>query len=187
MLHRVRLMIRIVSVASMIILSEPWTASAGQPDRLSEYEVKAGFLFNVAKFVTWPDGAFPEDRTEIVFAVLGDDPFGSAIDAIQGRSVQGRPVSVIRFKELPEDAGCHLLFVAQSEASRLDRILKSVKGPVLTVSDIDDFSERGGCITLVLHDDRVRIRTNPGAATRLNLALSAKLLQLSTIIKDAGQ
>ncbi len=40
-----------------------------------EYQLKAAFLFNFAKFVAWPTDAFQSDKTPISLCVFRHDPF----------------------------------------------------------------------------------------------------------------
>src|SRR5882757_4448493 len=51
-----------------------------------EYQLKAAFLFNFAKFVEWPPQSFPDAGGPIVIGILGGNPFGDELEnAIQGR------------------------------------------------------------------------------------------------------
>src|SRR5580704_15465858 len=68
---------RIIAVAlgaiSVFTLSPISVAQANPP---GEYELKAAFLFNFAKFVNWPPDAFPNANATINLCIWGDDPFG---------------------------------------------------------------------------------------------------------------
>lgn len=135
--------------------------------------------------MTWPDAAFANGEAPMILGLLGEDPIGPALNAIDGQLVHGRLVSVRRYTEMSSITACHILFISRSEASRFEEALRAVRGPVLTVSDIEDFSERGGCFTLALAGGKVRIQSNPDALARAGLTASAKLLQLSTIVKES--
>lgn len=162
-------------------------ASAEAPKQAEEYEIKAGYLFNVAKFVEWPKDAFAGDQAPLIVAVLGKDPFGPALDAMQGRQVQKRTVLVKRGESLSAIATCHVLFVSESERGRLAEILPAVKGPVLTVSDIEGFSVLGGCITFVRQETKLGMEANPDAAQRAGLKISSKLLSIVKVVKDGAR
>ncbi len=74
-----------------------WVFAAGvlsaQPQLLlpaSEYEVKAAFLYNCAKFVEWPNDPSERQNTPISVCILGKDPFGPAIEeAVRGKTAGG--------------------------------------------------------------------------------------------------
>lgn len=103
-----------------------------------EYTVKAAFLYNFAKFVKWPADAFVEVRSPIVLGILGEDPFGSALDPIKQKTVGDRKIEIKRLDKLEDIKKCHVLFISQSQENDLDSIFAQLKGSnVLTVSDID--------------------------------------------------
>lgn len=151
-----------------------------------EYRIKAVALLNVAKFTQWPTRALPRPGSPFVFGIKGDDPFGNSLtEALQGETISGHPVTAQLLK--PEDEGhnCHLLFIGRSEAAKLGEILKSLEGkPILTVSDVEEFTGHGGMIQFVLQEDRVRFDINASAATNSDLKLSSKLLSVARRITD---
>ncbi len=142
-------------------------------------QVEAVFLFYFSQFVDWPPSAFAAAGSPIVIGVLGDDPFGDALDqAVAGERVNGRPVVVRHLNGIAEATGCHILYISSSEAPRLLQILSALKGHnVLTVSDLDHFAQSGGMIRFVLIDQHVRLRVNAQAAQAAGLKLSSKLLR----------
>ncbi len=154
----------------------------------SEYEIKAAFLYNFAKFIDWPADAFSDPHAPIVLGIVGEDPFGAALDRmVFGKSVNNRGLVVKRVWEGPGLRSCHILFISLSKQKHLARILESLKGSgVLTVGEMDRFAESGGAIHFLLEEDKVRFEINLDAATRARLKLSAKLLALARRIVADG-
>ncbi len=152
----------------------------------TEYEVKAAFLYNFARFIEWPADAFDGPQTPLVIGILGEDPFGSALDDIIARkTVRGRAVVVRRLHRDQDLRGCHLLFISASEKKRLPEILLSLRGStVVTVSEIDRFIYSGGTINLLVENSRVRFEVNLDAAARARAKISAKLLALARGVVD---
>jgi hypothetical protein len=150
----------------------------------AEYQLKAVFLFNFAQFVEWPPEAFPEAQTPLIIGVLGEDPFGIYLDdTVRGEKVNNRPLIVQRYHRLDEIKTCHILFVSQSEANRLEPIFTSLKGRnTLTVSDAVGFAQRGGMIRFVTERNKIRLRINLEAAKAANLTISSKLLRPADIV-----
>jgi len=107
----------------------------------TEYELKAAFLYNFAKFVEWPPAKSPPDDGRFLVGVLGDDPFGPDLEKIiSGKQVNGRPVTIVRSRNEKQLAECHILFISVSERRRIGQILEALRGShVLTVSEIDRF------------------------------------------------
>ncbi len=158
-------------------------ASAQRP---TEYEVKAAFLYNFAKFTEWPSRAFGGDDAPIVIGVLGKDPFGVTLDqTIRGKTVRGRRLEIVRFGHVEDDLKrCHILFIGPSETGRLEGIFESLEGSsVLTVGEGDGFCQRGGVINFVLRQNRVRFEISVDAAERSGLSISSKLLKLAKIVR----
>ena len=144
-------------------------------------QVEAVFLFYFSQFVGWPPSAFPGPQSPIVIGVLGNDPFGGALDeAVAGERVNGRPVVVQRLRSVDEASGCQILYISSSEAAQLPQILGALKGHnILTVSDAGRFAQSGGMIRFVLIDSHVRLRINAHAAQAAGLTLSSKLLRVA--------
>jgi hypothetical protein len=158
---------------------------AGQEKPPSEYEVKAAYLFNFAKFVEWPAQSFPTDSSPLVFGVLGKDPFGETLEqAFAGQKVGGRGFEIRRGARIQDLGPCHILFISDSESERLEAVLDSIRGMnALTVSDLDKFASSGGVIGFFHEEKRIRFEVNPDAAQRAGLKLSSKLLKLARIVK----
>lgn len=149
-----------------------------------EYQVKAAFLFNFAQFVEWPARAFAEPPDPLVIGILGDDPFGSYLDdLVQGEMIGRRPVTIRRYHRIEEIAACHILFISQSEAATLEKILGGLKTrSVLTVGDAEDFSRHGGMVRFVTENGKIRLRIDVEAAKAAELTISSKMLRAATIV-----
>lgn len=169
-------------ITAVIVVSTIHLPAAAPPfpsaPRASEYAVKAALIYNLAKFVTWPQTALPAPGEPLAVCVLGSDPFGSALDeTLKDRQVGGRPLAVRRVAE--PDPACHVLFVSSSEHKRLGVILEKVrKASVLTVSDTEGFNRAGGIIELVMEADAVHFHLNAAAAEQAHLQISARLRTL---------
>ena len=156
----------------------------GQTGTPSEYQVKAAFLYNFAKFVQWPADAFRSSQSPLVLGVLGRNPFGSILkQTLQGKTAQGRSF-MIRTATDPKEIGfCHILFISASEQRRLGQILKGLQGPVLTVSEIPRFAHQGGIINFYLADKKVRFEINLKKAEKVRIKIKSQLLRHAKIVK----
>jgi hypothetical protein len=125
-LLRLRCIVTLLGLLFFIHLVNPLLVHA--QDALSEYQVKAAYLFNFLKFVEWPDESFADPIAPIVIGVVGEDPFGNALpQVVIGKTVQGRDL-VIRIYRAGEDLrGAHILFISASERKRLPMILSSLR------------------------------------------------------------
>ena len=163
----------------------PLTASA-QQGKPSVYDVEATYLYQFARFVQRPGANRPADQpASFLICVLGRDPFGSVLDStIKGERVDGAAIMAKRITSSEETSDCQILFIAASEESRLARTLMPLaKLPILTVSDIPNFADRGGMIGLLLKDNRVRFEVNLMNAQAAGLTLSSQLLKVAISVK----
>jgi len=169
-----------VGLALLVLL--PTLSLGGRQS--GEYEVKAAFLLNFAKFVEWPAKAFADSKSPFVIGIVGVDPFGDALpQSIKRQTVQHRPIVIRRFKVAEDFSGCHILFLSRSLAAQTDHVLERLKGlPVLTVSEREDFVQRGGAIGFVLVDKSVRFDINVPAAAAADLKVSSKLLAIARLV-----
>ena len=149
-----------------------------------EYQVKAAFLFNFAKFVEWPNQAFPRADTSFTICLAGD-PFQGAVEqTIEGERLEGRALVVRRVAPGDSVRECHLLYVSQSEARRAPEIISAARNlPILTVGEPDDFINAGGMIRFTESGHRIKFQINPDAAERASLRVSSKLLRLADIAR----
>ena len=90
----------ISSLALLLILAQPASSfAAADPMTLGEYQIKAGFLFNFTRFVTWPEKTFATAASPIVICVVGDTPITDPlIEAAAGKVVDGHVVSLKHMK-----------------------------------------------------------------------------------------
>jgi YfiR/HmsC-like len=151
-----------------------------------EHDVKASFVYTVAKFVEWPPEAFVGPGAPFIFVVVGDDRFEDSLEhTVAGKSVGGHPIEVVGVKDGKDLVACHVLFLGRSEAPRMDDVIQRLRGAsVLTVSDFDQFAQSGGVMRLALDENMVRFEINVDAAARAHLQISSKILKLGRLVRD---
>ena len=160
-----------------ILLNSVWA----QTPVVGEYQVKAAFVYNFAKFVEWPSRSFPDASAPLRICVFGLDPFGDELRGVANdKVVNGRRLQVSHAADLQAARTCHILFISSSEKGQLKSILQSLRGSdALTVGDTEGFTEQGGMINLVLEKNRVQFEVNRKAAEEAGLKLSSRLLSLA--------
>lgn len=156
-----------------------------QSERALEYQVKAAYLLNFARFVEWPPRAFQTAGSALNICVLGEDPFGPALDSIvEGETVNDRRIEAKRLARGDSMRGCHVLFISGTERESAERIVASLRNaPVLTVSEMPGFARLGGMINFVLEERKVRFEANPAAAEKGGLRISSKLLKVARSVR----
>lgn len=151
----------------------------------TEYEVKAAFIHNVAKFVEWP-AAVPV-RGTLRLCILGQPPFTEASALLQGKQIGGRVWEVRPVDSRSTLNECNVLFIAASESGNLRRILEDVSGnATLTVGDSSGYAARGVMVNFYTEGNKVRFEINVDAALRAGLKIGSQLLKLARIVQDSG-
>jgi hypothetical protein len=160
----------------ILLLSAPVTGMADEAQH-TEYRIKTAFLYNFARFTSWPEAALQE-RSDFSLCTLGSTLFGAQLYTLIGKTVHSKALVVKHFDRPEELVDCQLVFISQSdELTETLWILKEI--PVLTVSDAATFTEQGGIIQFELVDNKVRFRINVDAARTAGLTISSKLLSLA--------
>lgn len=169
----------LIAIVGATLMLAPYLL--GQSSKPTDYQVKAVYLVNFAKFIEWPDKA----QDSFTICVVGRDPFGPTLDAIlAGEKIAGRSAVAKRISTLQDSAGCQILFVSATEANSLNRMIAVLdQQGVLTVSDMPQFTTRGGMIQFVMEDKRVRFEVNLAAAQHAGLTLSSELLKVATAVR----
>lgn len=161
----------------------------GQHSKPTEYEVKATYLYSFGKFVDWPAKGTKGQSESFAICVLGKDPFGPALDAaLSDETVAGKKVVAKRIPT-PQDAlNCRVLFISSSENTRLKQILTTLAdASVLTVSDLPQFTQRGGMVQFILEGNRIRFEVNLVTAGHAGLTLSSELLKVAVNVRSIAR
>jgi hypothetical protein len=150
-----------------------------------EASLKAVFLFNFTKYVTWPSQGIGErSPAEIRVCVTSNDPFfGLLRAAVQGEDIDGKPLEAVALDGLDEARNCQILYVGDPNSADGKAWLNAVRGrQVLTVADGALTDET--VIAFVREENRVRFDINRAAAARHGLNVSSKLLRLARQVRD---
>lgn len=179
---------RLIIAILMMLLAQAHHAWAQDSEQSSEYLIKAGYIYNFAKLVEWPASAFAQPDSPIVIGIVGTDPFGPIIDKVlEGKKVNGHSFVIKRLKPTADVKECHILFVGTSLGPHVADTIRLTRGtPILTISEIPGFADRGGIINLTLEQNKVRFEVNVDAAKQADLNISSRLLVLAKVIQQPG-
>jgi hypothetical protein len=172
------------SLCGLVLLLLGWTAPVHAQD-VTEVGLKGAFLFNFARFTEWPTDSLPADST-MSACVLGDRAVGDALARqAKGKQLGGRTVVVTMVEPESPLPQCHLLYLSGLSRARVATIVSSLReSPVLTVSDAEEFTKRGGIIQFFVESGKMRFRINARSAKRSRLLLSSRLLALADVVDE---
>jgi hypothetical protein len=182
---------RIIAVLILAASAFPATWRAAEAASLAEqratreYLIKAAFLYDMLQYVKWPH----QVGSSVRMCVLGRDKFGGAWKSVEGKTIGGRSMVVRHMAQISVLSACDVLLIGDSESGRLPEVIAAVSDePVLTVSELPEFAELGGMVSLREVDNKLRFDVNLAAARRAGIALAVDVLQLADIIgEDRGE
>jgi hypothetical protein len=186
MMKQVGLQIALVAA----LLTQGLQASGQNPggSESSEYLIKAGFIYNFAKLVEWPNSAFPQPGQPIVIGVLGNDAFADVLGrVVDGKRIDSHPFVVKRLKGKEfKDCNCQIIYVASADGAHAEEIIQTLKNTaILSIAEMSSFAKRGGIINFTLEDSKVRFEVNVDAAKQAGLNISSRLLSLARIVQTS--
>lgn len=147
-----------------------------------EHAVKAGLIYNITKFVIWPNHAYHDEKFN--FCVVGDDKLNGALEALYDKLADGRPIVLRRAISNKNYKECQIVFIALEGVRNAKLILNELKHtPILTVSDRKDFINQGGMIGLIRDGNRVGFEVNLDSVKASGLHMSSQLLKLAKRVK----
>jgi hypothetical protein len=174
-----------MTVAVGLLAGVSAVAQTPPPAPAIEANVKAVFLFNFAKYVTWPPIAIGErSPAEVRICVTANNAFfGLLKAAVKGEDVEGKPLVAVALDGLDEARACQILYVGDSRSAEARAWFGAVRNAqVLTVAD--DALTDDTVIAFVRDDNRIRFDINRAAASRYSLNISSKLLRLARRVKE---
>jgi hypothetical protein len=154
--------------------------SGATPARARESTLKAAFLTEFTRYVTWPTNRFAGPDSPVIIAILGRDPFGQELDELAARKNGGRPIEIRRVATPTEASECHVVFIGRREKEHEEEWLTSLsRVPVLTVGESGRTISHGGILEFVVINGFVRFEANWAAMQTSGIRLRAQLLDLA--------
>jgi hypothetical protein len=172
---------RLIRLSTSVFLIMLFTlASSAQLQ--DEYKVKAAFVYNLTKYIEWPQ---PSKGLTIGF--VGKGPIGELLrQMLEGKNTDSGPIQVLLSPSDEELVRCNLLFIAYASPKEIHGVLEKVRDKgILTVGDAEGFANQGGMVGLVRIEDRVQVQINLEATQAARFKISSRLLNVSTIVRSA--
>lgn len=171
----------------LLLVSLSAAKSESRPS--SEYQLKAAFLYNFAKFIEWPTEAMGDENRPFNVCFAGDKSIGRELqEVVSGKSTGNHIIRVIQVHTPADSRGCHILFITAAATSQEPHLLALLRdSSVLTVGETPGFCSRGGVINFWIDSDRVRFEISPKASQRAHLLPSSKLLRLARVVDPSSE
>jgi len=168
-LKRYALALALLSV-SVLGLTGAHAVAAPDPDRL-----RAAMIFNLTKFVRWPEESLAGSDI-LRLCIVGKDSVARHLSAVDGKKVNGRTLAVEQVTGVV--GGCHVLVVGGSNVEARPSL------GMLTVGTDIDFLADGGMISIDVENNRMVFDVNLQAARSQQLQISAEVLGLARSVRQ---
>lgn len=172
---------RTVAVLAAALALPGTIVSAQTEEPAREYKIKAAYLFNLSKFIEWPEEKSQDAETPFTICVYGHNPFGDSLEKLREHKVKGRSIAVHYVAENQSVDSCKLVFLSRDNTAAVPKALSSAGGnaPILSVSDDQNFLANGGLISLVTENNTVLLDINLTRAKQIGFNISANLLEIA--------
>jgi hypothetical protein len=151
------------------------------PTSVSEYEVKAAYVYNFTRFIDWPTEVLVNPNAPIVIGVIGNNDFASILEnMVKGKTVQSHPISVHVIKWPADVNACQIICISSYEQQRAKEIVGALQNlPILTITEAEKGSRSKGVINFQVEEGKVRFEIDQASAAKARLKISSKLLRLA--------
>ncbi len=172
----------LIGLAILVWITSPVCADLQESRAL---KIKAAFLVQFSKYITWPAHSFAGPDTPIIIGILGRDPFGSQLDKIsRSFKAQKRNTSVRRLRSLSDAEQCHILYISLEESKQIADITTVLfEKPIVLVSDTDGFLDLGGTIQFIIVAGKIRFNISLSGNKKKELEISSKLLKVAHTVQ----
>lgn len=175
--------IYLIFICGALLITPPVFAQTSR-----EYQLKAVFLWRLAQFTTWPADAFEKADSPIVICVLGENPFGGALEAaVRDESAHGRSFAVRYPRALNQIRPCHILYFAEGAGPRQAKEIGAALAgsSILTVRDVNDLANaHQSVIRFETAQNKIKLQVDLKAANAARLVLDPRLLRSAEIIAE---
>ncbi len=152
--------------------------------KYSEYDVKAAYVYNFAKFINWPPHYF-ENKDVLVIGIYKNQNFGEVLEKVlENKKIKTKFWEINFINSVEDFEPCDILFVSNCSKEETIKLLKKVnKKSTLTIgNNIQKFCQYGGIINFTPKGSKKRFEINNNAAQKHKIKISSKLLTLARII-----
>ena len=171
-----------LALAVSLLIHAPQQSSAASP---GEYQIKAAMIFNMMRFVDWPDTTLSSNDETIDICFVNRGAMSSAIESLRGKQVKGKVVVVRQAGRSGGFSGCNVLLLSDTDRQSASAILDQTRStPVMTVGDFRGFAAAGGIFGFIILEGKVRFEVNLTSAQRHRIRISSQLLKLAQTVLE---
>lgn len=141
--------------------------------------VKAGYIFNIAKYTQWPS----TQMENIVLCLDRGDSMFDFMKDMNSKNVFESTKFYVERRDLNQESNlnnCGMVFISHSYTNK-KKLLKTLKSlPILTISDSNEFINEGGMIGLVNKKGNIKLEINVERMSSEGFSANPKLIAVAS-------
>lgn len=154
-----------------------------QSDENLEYKIKTAYLYNFTKFIEWP----AKSSATFNICIMGNTPLKAFLPSLEAKSALDKPIRIHYYDSVQQASNCDIAYFEQVSLQPGSNLTELLQAPQLngavTVGSQDRFAESGGMIGFSLVQEKLKLRINLQAFKRQELNISAKLIEVATLVR----
>ncbi len=152
--------------------------------RMQESKIKAGLVYNLIKYTSWPSDSVVVRKKRIVVCLLGGDPFAGSLDPLDGRTAQQYSIRIEHISHYTEALNCNVVIIYKRYAETLEETEQFFGGePILTIGDTDGFARHAGIAEIAMKSDhRVHLTIHQSRMQKAGLTIDNRMMKLAKVI-----
>lgn len=143
-----------------------------------EYLLKSAYLYNIFKFISWPNLDTSVDE-ELELCILGPDFSNGSLFELNNKRIDNITIKVRHTDHHSQFDSCRAIyFTGENLDTRLEPLV--TKG-ILLIGEHANFMAQGGTLNFFIDNNKLRFEINLRIATQSGIKFSSKLLRLARI------
>ena len=166
-------------VAIVLLTLSQGLAAAAVDDGDRESMVKASIVYNIARFVTWPETSGQDNAANLIICIQKDNQLATAFSSLaaaQGANGGFQLRLIERFGV--QNLECHVAFLSEEDLDYVD-LSAMARDAILTISDTAGFVNDGGTIEIQRAGIKLGFSVNRLIERLSSVSLSSQILQLA--------
>lgn len=171
----------------VMVLSGSQNCFAKKRVVFQESQVKSVFLYNLTKFITWPNEQQTSLKGQFTIGILGGHNFNATLEkVVDNEKVRDRQILLVFWDSLEDVTWSNLdmLFIGNDCLKDFEIIRKICRTKkIFTVGDTEGFCQLGGMVNLLTVNRRMKLEVNIDEVATSGFMVSGSVLKLATIVR----
>lgn len=170
------------SIFPLMVLCTAFYSGMLSAGGLTAAQVQSAYIFQISKFVTWPDARMAGETFNICHFPSLD--LNQMLRQMEGRRILQKNVHIVEIPDENTSRDCHVLFIGNGMRLNTGNLIKNTsQNNILTIGESEHMLTYS-MLTLPLLENKVELQVNLNLLNAANLHMSTNLLEIaSKVIK----